>query len=245
MGLLGTGRRLFSIYAESRAASKAIRFRPGGKYKFESSSAVAKRYARRESAFAFIGEQLIQNAIQNWQQDNQWEQYYTEIIASQVDKAGNEGQVTILTDYFPGPAQTYCAEHQDDFDPDNFILYVKLEMGSYYSDAITIIIEECANELYDAWGFIFENKGGFRRGIYGTFEQALSRYQGLAAHNWSTKYAKYANRGIAWNSVEAANIRSAAAARNFLSTNPGGTARPSLVTPEYRAAALRNGKVLR
>lgn len=173
-----------------------------------------------------------------------WEQNYTDVIEAQADKAGNAGQETLLgPDYFQNSAKDYCKIYGEEFDPDKFISYVKNALGDTYYYAINIIIDECAQELYEAWDSSYGGdnigeklfgvyQGGGRR-TYGSFGNALAVYSANAARNYGTN----------WNSNAAANARNAATASKFLAANPKGTARAEMPgMAAYRAAAARNGK---
>lgn len=174
-----------------------------------------------------------------------WEEYYTELIDSQVDKAGNAGQTTLLgDDYFRKEAKQFCRGVGSSYNPEAFISSVKNGLGDDYYNAISEITEECAIELVEAWDRAYRNDGvgeklfggygmgGSRR--FSNMESAFASYGAAAARNF----------GANWNTTAGATARSAAAASRFLASNPGGTARRSIVTSSYRAAAVRNGKRL-
>jgi hypothetical protein len=177
--------------------------------------------------------------------EGMWEEYYTEVIDSQKDKAGNSGQETLLgDDYFGKEAKQFCRSVSSSYNPEAFISSVKNGLGDDYYNAISEITEECAIELVEAWDRAYRNDGvgeklfggygmgGSRR--FSTMESAFSSYTARAARNF----------GANWNTTAGATARSAAAASKFLASNPGGTARRSIVTSSYRAAAARNGKRL-
>jgi hypothetical protein len=125
-----------------------------------------------------------------------WEEAYTEIIAAQEEKAGNSGQTTLLSEqqYFPGYAENYCSVNGEDYDPAEFVSRVSSDLGDDYYNAIREIIDECAEELEEAWaqcwsdgegGDLFTSAldfGGFynRNSIYGTFGNAARVQQNLA-----------------------------------------------------------------
>lgn len=171
-----------------------------------------------------------------------WEQNYTEVIESQEDKAGNSGQETLLgPDYFQNSAKDYCKTVSKDYDPEKFISFVKDKLGDTYYYAINEIIDECAEELLEAWDSSYSGDGlgeklfgvyqGGGRRVYGSFSNAVTNYSARAA-------ARY---GANWNTVAGARARSAAAATKFLSANPGGRPRASIASAGYKAAAARNG----
>ena len=174
-----------------------------------------------------------------------WEEYYTETIEAQVEKAGNAGQTTLLgDDYFGKEAKQYCRGVGSSYDPEAFISSVKNGLGDDYYNAISEIIEECAGELVEAWDRAFRNDGigeklfggslggGSRR--FASMTAAFSNYQATAARNF----------GANWNTAGASRERSRQSATRFLAANPGGTRRASPITASYREAASRNGRAL-
>lgn len=174
-----------------------------------------------------------------------WEQNSTEVIEAQIDKAGNAGQETLLgPDYFQNSAKDFCRTVTKGYDPEAFVSYVKNDLGDTYYYAINEIIDECAEELLEAWDSSYGGDGlgeklfgiyqGGSRRVHGSFANAMANYSAAAARNY----------GANWNTNSASWARSSAAARKFLSTNPTGTRRPSIVSASYRAAAARNGKQL-
>lgn len=89
--------------------------------------------------------------------ENGWEEAYTEVIDSMVEYAGNAGQETLLTEYFPLPAKRYCAEAEQDYTPEAFVQYVKIDLGDNYYNAISFIIDECSQILYEVWDQNYQN----------------------------------------------------------------------------------------
>lgn len=155
--------------------------------------------------------------------DNElWEEAYTEVIDSQIDKAGNAGQETLLgDDYFRQSAKQYCATNGNDYNPEDFISYVKNDLGDDYYNAISEITEECSEELLEAWDYAYagDGMGEFlfgryqpARNVFGSQANALARYNALAS-------ARY---GRNWNTTSAARERSRATATRFLSKYPDG-----------------------
>ena len=124
----------------------------------------------------------------------------------------------------------------------SFVSFVKDRLGDTYYYAINEIIDECAEELIEAWdsSYAGDDMGeklfgvyqGRSRRVYGSFSNAVANYSARAA-------ARY---GANWNTTAAANARSAATATKFLAANPKGTAR-NYASASY-AAAARNGKKL-
>lgn len=135
---------------------------------------------------------LFSNTVDQRFDEDLWEGYYYDIIEAQQDKAGNAGQETLLSDeYFGGDAKQYCRINGKNYEPEEFISYVKNNLGDDYYYAINIIIEECAIELYEAWDRSFSNDGigdklfggdmGSNRRVYGSFSNALAVYSAAAA----------------------------------------------------------------
>lgn len=177
-----------------------------------------------------------------------WEELYIEIIEAQQDKAGNSGQETLLSDeYFGGSAKNFCKQYGEDYNPEQFVSYVQNDLGDDYYNAISIIIDECAEELIEAWDRATSNDGigeklfggaiGSQRRVYGSFSNALAIYQSSAI-----------SRGYDFSGTAAANAKNRALNKqttiNFRKNNPDGTARPSYVSASYRNAARKNGKNL-
>jgi len=172
---------------------------------------------------------LLNNVGSGFFNEQLWEEYYYEVIDSQMDKAGNAGQETLLgEDYFAGSAKRHCMEVGKDYNPQNFVNRMQYELGDNYFYAINEIIEECSIELLDA--LIAAITGDqFGKTAYGNLSNALSIYQARAA-------GKY---GVNWNTYEAAAARSRATATRFLAKNPYGTVRARTTTNIYgfRSAA--------
>jgi hypothetical protein len=203
-------RRSFIRYVARQAFGSKRLNRPHGRNGFDS------LFSAFNSAKQSSGGYLDQNL---------WEDAYTQVIESQVDKAGNAGQETLLGDeYFAGEAKRHCRLVSKDYNPEAFIADMQSSLGDTYYNAINIIIDECAEELIEAWDYSFGGDGigdklfGVFQGgdrVYGSFSNALSVYQSRAA-------AKY---GPNWNTTAAAKARSSATAARFLAKNPRGTAR--------------------
>jgi len=181
--------------------------------------------------------------------DEMWEEGYTEVIEAQESKAGNAGQTTLLTEYFPQPAKEYCKKSNKDYDAEEFVSFVKDDLGDTYYYAINEIIDECAEELYEIWDRCYSNEGvgeklfglegnfSGRNRVYGNFNNALAVYTSAAI-----------SRGYNFSGSAAGNAKNRALNKqtiiNFRKNNPNGTARASYVTAEYRSAARKNGKNL-
>jgi len=161
-----------------------------------------------------------------------WEEYSTEVIEAQVEKAGNAGQETLLgPDYFGQYAIAYCNGVVDDYDDVAFVNSIEASLGPDYYNAISEIIEECSIELYEAWDNAYSNDGigdklfgDFYRSnsVYGTFGNAVSAYNTRAAG----KYKSYN-----WNGSTAHLAAKKSTITNFLKANPQGTSRTTRATP--------------
>jgi hypothetical protein len=164
-----------------------------------------------------------------------WEEFYTQIIAAQEEKAGNAGQQTLLGEdqYFPGYAENYCEVNGEDYDPAGFVSTVRNDLGDDQYNAIREIIDECAVELEEAWaqcwsdgegGDLFTSAldfGGFynANSVYGTFGNAIQAQQALA-------FAKFGGIGSpAHLAAKRATIN------NFLAANPNGLRRTTRSDP--------------
>lgn len=174
-----------------------------------------------------------------------WEEYYTETIEAQVEKAGNAGQTTLLgDDYFGKEAKQYCRGIGSSYDPEAFISSVKNGLGDDYYNAISEITEECATELVEAWDRAFRNDGIGEKLFGGSMGGGSRQFASMSAalNNYSANAAK--NFGSNWNTAAGASARSSSSAARFLAANPGGTRRASIVSSSYRSAAARNGRTL-
>lgn len=131
------------------------------------------------------------------------------VIEAQVEKAGNPGQVAILEGDFLDAANRSCQEQGEDYTADRFIADVRLDLGDSKADAISIITEECGEELYEAWdaSYAGDNIGAKLYGIT----------PGPATIAWMQVSASLNNQQI--------RSRGRATARNFLKKNPGGRPR--------------------
>ncbi len=178
--------------------------------------------------------------------EGMWEEYYTETIDAQKDKAGNSGQETLLgDDYFGKEAKQFCRSVGTDYDPQRFISSVKDGLGDDYYNAISEIIEECSIELVEAWDRAYSNDGVGEK-LFGGSLGGGGRRQFA---DMRTAFASYSSRatknyGANWNSHASAVARNRETATKFLSANPRGTARSSFISSSYRSAAAKNGRPL-
>ena len=184
-----------------------------------------------------------------------WEEGYTEVIDSMVELAGNAGQETLLTDYFPDPAKDYCRRTEQDYDPDEFIQYVKVDLGDTYYYAINEIIDECASILTEVWDMNYQNDnplewlvGSGDRStpgrIFESNSAALRAYQtNMARNGYLTgggSAASAVNRQINRNYLIqrfGSGTTQAWRSSSGLERTPGYAA--------YQQAAARNGKIIK
>lgn len=89
-------------------------------------------------------------SINFWNQD-QWEAIFPSVLEAQVEKAGNAGQESILTGEFYNLSYSYLLENGEDYDPEDYVSYLQSNLSGTKYDAISIIIDECANELIEYW----------------------------------------------------------------------------------------------
>lgn len=156
--------------------------------------ALSSRGARNYSALDEIEDLADLYALSPQFDEKGWEEGYTEVIESMVEYAGNPGQETLLTDYFPGPAKRYCSEAEQDYDPEAFVDYVKFDLGDTYYNAISQIIDECSLILHEVWDQNYQNDnflevlfGGADRytpgRTFSSMRQALDHYTYARAAN--------------------------------------------------------------
>lgn len=186
--------------------------------------------------------------------DNLWEESYTEVIESQVDKAGNAGQTTLLgDDYFGNYAKDYCKIYGKDYNPEEFVSYVKNLLGDDYYNAINEIIDECSEELYEAWDYSFagDNIGEKLFGslstptrVYGSGAGAMANYQAAAARNGYRNTDTAAGRRFNSEKNRQSLIQRFGAGPTKAWRSGSGMDK----TPGYSAyqqAAARNGKIIK
>lgn len=80
-----------------------------------------------------------------------WESVYPPILEEQQFKAGNAGQESILTNDWLNAADEYCLNQGENFTKDDFLSYLTLTIGDDKFNAVSIISDECADELELAW----------------------------------------------------------------------------------------------
>ena len=180
-----------------------------------------------------------------------WEEGYTEVIEAQESKAGNAGQTTLLTEYFPQPAKEYCKKSGETYDAEEFVSFVKNDLGDDYYYAINEIIDECAEELYEIWDRSYSNEGvgeklfglennfSGRNRVYGNFSNAIANYTAAATA-----------RGYDFSGSAAGNARNRELNRQSLIKRFGTGPTKAWNTSNYYAsasyvnAAKKNGKNL-
>ncbi len=88
-----------------------------------------------------------------------WEESYPPILEEQIYKAGNPGQEAILSGDFLEAADEYCLEQGETYTIEGFMGYLQDQLDEDKYNAISIIIEECAEQLVDAWDNSFAGDG--------------------------------------------------------------------------------------
>jgi hypothetical protein len=131
-----------------------------------------------------------------------WEEDYTDIIDSAQDFAGNPGQYTILTDYFPEPAKRYCKYAEEEYNPEEFVREVKDDLGDDKYYAINLIIDEVADLLQEAWDVNYYNDN-FLEGLGFSGAQPVFEY----GSSKLTKNRIYGSTGAAYAAYSAAATR--------------------------------------
>lgn len=139
--------------------------------------------------YKFQANQTIYGAIgNNGFDEGLWEENYTFVIEEQIKKAGNPGQETLLgDDYFAGEAKDYCRDAGMDYNPEDFVSAMQDGLRDDRYNAISVIIDECAEELIEAWDYAFSNDGigeklfgsisGGGQGVFGSFQNAAAMWQ--------------------------------------------------------------------
>ena len=130
----------------------------------------------------------------------EWESGVQDILSWAEGQAGNPGQVTLINDYLSPKVIQYCAEIEQDFDPEEFVNLMQQELGDTYYYAINEIIDEMAlmlDELRDACHQSFLENAAFRLG---------TGFRTLFMHT-PTPNRQYANMAAAFAAYETARIR--------------------------------------
>lgn len=184
----------------------------------------------------------LKEGIDNWGNfnDNDWEDYYTEIIDLQIEKAGNAGQETLLgDDYFRKHAKEYCAEQSEDYTQDAFVSSMQSSLGDDYFNAISQIIEECSLELAEGHNAAFDidtfdmyNPNT----VYGNFSNAAASYSSRAS-------VKYGTRN--WYGSKAHIADKQKTITNFLAKNPMGRSRNQPGSPYAGRTTTQSNAVSR
>jgi hypothetical protein len=187
--------------------------------------------------------------------ENYWEANYTEIIESMVDYAGNAGQVTLLTEYFPDPAKLYCSTAEEDYNPEEFVNFVQGDLGDTYFYAINEIVEECSLILQEVWdqakqtlmeGFLGPSFSDFPTSgrLFGNNRQALFNYQAASIRKGYRPSTNAANRRFNSEINRQSLIKrfGAGPTRSWKSSS-GMESVPGYAA--YQQAAARNRKIIR
>jgi hypothetical protein len=192
----------------------------------------------------------------------QWESGVQDILNWAEGQAGNPGQVTLINDYLSPKVIQYCAEIEEDFDPEEFVNLMQEELGDTYYYAINEIIDEMSlmlDELRDACHQSFMENLAFRSATGFSY----------AFMHASTPHRQYANMASAFAAYDGARVRNGyrstdtAAGRAFNSeknrqnlirrfgsgpTRAWKSASGMEMVPGYAAyqqAAARNGKIIK
>lgn len=178
-----------------------------------------------------------------------WEAYSAEIIDSQIDKAGNPGQETLLgEDYFGGIAKGICLDLMEDYEPNDFVIRVQLALDDTYYNAINEIIAECAEELVEVHeecinpGYLLV--GGGRRGKHSVrfrvnstlrtrYSPALSRFRNTFGSTMLTPDRVFSSSAAALSNYQGLAIR------NFARKQPGLYAK-GYAWDSYKASTARS-----
>jgi hypothetical protein len=88
-----------------------------------------------------------------------WQQNILPMIENQVSKAGNPGQESLLAGDFADAAYSACMKLGEDFSPERFVSEVEALLGDSKYNAISEIIEECSEELTEAWDYSYLGDG--------------------------------------------------------------------------------------
>lgn len=88
-----------------------------------------------------------------------WQENILPMIENQISKAGNPGQESLLVGDFAEAAYSACIKLAEDFSPEKFVSEVQVLLGDSKYNAISEIIEECSEELLEAWDYSYLGDG--------------------------------------------------------------------------------------
>lgn len=120
-----------------------------------------------------------------------WEQNYSDVIDKQADIPDlNPGQQSIVEGDFTDAAKSYCATSGEDYNSIEFVSSVRAEIGDEKFNAISELIENCSEELWEAWDLAYggDNMGAKLFGRYGGAGTIMWRQIGGSIN--ATRYRK-------------------------------------------------------
>lgn len=120
-----------------------------------------------------------------------WEENSQAVINQQADIPDlNPGQLSIVEGDFADAASSYCREAGENYSSDDFIAAVRLDIGDDKFNAISELIEDCSEQLWEAWDLSYggDNMGAKLFGRYGGAGTIMWRQIGGSIN--ATRYRK-------------------------------------------------------
>jgi len=111
----------------------------------------------RKMGFAAL--KLMSRAADGYFDEQYWHNNYLDVIEFGNRNNLNPGQQAIFEGDYSPAAQTYCIEFGQEYDPDAFMSYVQFEIGDAKYNAISEIIEESSQRLYELWDHSYGGDG--------------------------------------------------------------------------------------
>jgi hypothetical protein len=164
--------------------------------------------------------------------DQKWQEIAEQVIKSSLDAVGNEGQATILKTDFIEQANANCQKYGRGWDPEKFVQQFNTNMEDDKFDAVDLIIEAVAEELFSLHGQIYGNYGvnfalggafGTRRrsdgfsslSAYSRTSMVKSYYSNVTSYSRNAFSSTYTPGRAFRSDAEALASYGAAAARNY------------------------------
>jgi hypothetical protein len=216
------------------------------------------RIKNRRNAYGDVIEDAIDLAPKF--DEAQWESGVRDILDWAEGQAGNAGQITLINDYLSPKVIQYCAEIEEDFDPEEFVNLMQEELGDTYYYAINEIIDEMSlmlDQLRDACHQSFLENAAWRLGVgFGSmFMSTPNRQYPSMAHAFAAYQTARLKNGYRTTDTPAGRaFNSERNRQSFIKrygpgpTKPWKSASGMEMMPGYAAyqqAAARNGRIIK
>jgi hypothetical protein len=118
-----------------------------------------------------VGTEILSRAIDGWFDNKNWEATYPDVIETGNRPDLNAGQQVIFEEDYKPAAEEYCKINGEDYNPESFKSYVEFAIGSDKYNAISEIIEETSEYLYEAWDYCYGGDGVGEK-LFGNYERS-------------------------------------------------------------------------